>query len=257
LKIGIIGRESSHAKAFSDICKQNGIEPVVDDHLEVSGDLNGVMIVTRNGNTHKDIALPFIDAGIPVWIDKPFAVRMEDAQAMIDLARRKNCPVTGGSTCKFAPDVIRMGKEIREGAYGGIRSGMINYPIMLDSPYNGIHFYAHHLVEMVLSVFGYDIRWVRASQKNGGLITIAGYDDYDVVMNFQPDIWDSYVTILGTEKQVVRQVNLSNIYEDGVAAFLQMITTGIMPVDYSRLVLPTVVVNGIERSYRESVEIYF
>ena len=255
MKIGIIGNESSHANAFADILRKMDIEPIIDDDLKISADLDGVMITTRDGNTHKSLALPFIKAGIPIWIDKPFTTDFAEAKEIIAAVKSGGTLITGGSTCKFAPDILGLANDVKNGEFGEIRSAMLNFPVMLDSPHNGIHFYAHHLVEMTLAVFGYDLRAVWAFEKNGGIACLARYDRFDAIMNFQPDVWDGYVTILGTKVQIVRKLELSSIYKDGVRAFVKMLETRSEPVSRDNLIFPVKVVNAIEKSYMESIEV--
>lgn len=255
MKIGIIGTESTHARAFAEICEGYHIETVTDNFLKAEGDLDGVMIVTRDGNTHKNLAMPFVEAGIPLWIDKPIAVRADEAEELLSVARTKGCLVTGGSTCKFAPDILSLAEKVQSGAFGEIRSAMLNFPIMLDSPYNGIHFYGHHLAEMMLTVFGYTMRKVMAFEKNGGIVCIARYDRFDAVMNFQPGVMGYYATVLGTKAQIARPLDLSAIYQNGVDAYLQMLKTKKEPVSHQNLIFPVKLVGAIEKSYMENREI--
>lgn len=255
MKIGIIGTESSHAKAFAEILQKLKVEALVDDGLKVSADVDGVMIVTRDGNTHKSLAMPFIDAGLPVWIDKPLTVRCNEARELLDAAKTKGALVTGGSTCKFSPELHSLSKSIHNGEFGQIRSAMLSFPIILDSPYNGFHFYAHHLVERTLTLFGYEMRAVRAFEKNGGIVCLAKYDDFDVIMNFQPDVWDGYITILGTKAQMSGKLILPNNYEHGVRAFIKMAETKIEPIPHHNLIFSVAVVNAIQKSYEENIEV--
>jgi predicted dehydrogenase len=254
MKIGIVGSESAHAKAFANTLRQMGIEAVISDTLQASSAFDGVMVTARDGRMHKELALPWIARGVPLWIDKPFAVDSAQAEDIINAATARKSFVTGGSTCKFAPDVLSLSEQIRNGGLGEIRSAMLNFPAALDSPYNGLHFYASHLVEMALTLFGYDMREIAAFEKNGGVVCLARYNKYDIVMNFQDGVWDSYATVLGTEKQTARKLDLSNVYSDGVCAFIKMIKTGIAPVSYDKLLMPVKIVNAIERSINVSVK---
>ena len=195
--------------------------------------------------------MPFIRAEIPLWIDKPFTIDVAEAEEIVAAAKATGTPVTGGSTCKFAPDILSLTEQVKSGAFGEIRSAMLNFPVMLDSPYDGIHFYAHHLVEMTLTVFGYDMQSVRAFEKNGGIVCLARYDKFDAVMNFQPGVWDGYITVLGVAAQTAKKLDLSTIYTDGVNAFLRMIKTHTLPIDYDTLIASVKVVNAIHKSCRD------
>ena len=71
---------------------------------------------------------------------------------------------------------------------------------------------------------------------------MARYDKLDVVMNFQPDIWDGYITILGTKAQTARKLELSAIYREGVCAFVDMLQNKAEPVSHDKLIFPVAVV---------------
>ncbi|MDR0405565.1 MAG: hypothetical protein LBH54_02090 [Clostridiales bacterium] len=257
MKIGIIGSESSHAEAFGGILRGMGHDAVIDDSLTPTSlaAFDGVMLTARRGNLRERQAVPWIEAGVPLWIDKPFARDVAQAEAILRAAKTRGVCVTGGSACKFAPGVLSCADRVKNGAFGNVRSAMLNFPIALDSPYDGIHFYAHHLAELTLTALGYEMRAVRAFEKNGGLVCLARYDHFDAVMNFQPDARDSYITVLGTRAQTAEKLDLSSIYADGVRAFTDMIENAEEPIPHHQLMFPVTVVNAIARSYQQNIEV--
>jgi len=256
MKIGIIGSESTHANAFAEILRKMNIETVIDDNLSASFDLDGVMIVSRDGNAHKTQALPFIEAKIPVWIDKPLAVDYKDAEEIINAAKLHNTLITGGSMVKFSSELITLEKRIKIGGFGEITATNLGFPIILDSPYNGFHFYGHHLIELMLMLFGHDIKSVRAFEKNGGVVCMARYNNIDVVLNFFRLVtWDGYGVIWGSEACELQKFDLSNAYEDGVRVFVNMIETREEPMPHDRLMFPIKIAHAIEKSYIEDKEV--
>lgn len=255
MKIGIIGSENSHATAFSEILAGMGIETVVDDNLSPSADLDGLMVVARDGKFHKEIALPFIEAGIPTWIDKPITVDPSQAEELLSVAKRLNVPVTGGSTCKFAPFFIALRDKITDDSLGEVRSAMMNLPASPQSEYSGIHFYAHHLCELMLLIFGYEVRSLRAIRHNDNILCHVYYDTVDVVLNFQEDVQTCCISLLGTKDCFVTASGLGDGYQPGVEAFVEMIRTGKPPIEYDKLIYPIHLVHAIEQSYLTDKEI--
>ena len=256
MKIGIIGSESNHALDFSKICGKFDVESVIDDCLKVSSDLDGVMIVSRDGNVHKNLALPFIDAGIPVFVDKPLTIKPEDAKEITELAKFRKTPLTGGSTCKFSPELITLRERVKSGKFGKISSISLGFPVLLDSPYNGFHFYSHHLIEMMLTIFGFEVRSVKAFEKNGNVICVAVYEGLEVVLNFfKPGIWDGYVVIFGTDAREMLKYDLPASYEAGVCAFLDMIMTRRESISHDKLIFPVQLSAAIEKSFEENIEV--
>ena len=95
-KIAILGCENSHANAFltfikekeefADICvvgvysdQREAAEklnakfgvPVMDGYADAVGKIDGLIITARHGDNHYKYAKPYIDSGIPMFIDKP------------------------------------------------------------------------------------------------------------------------------------------------------------------------------------------
>ena len=119
-RVGILGTENSHAMAFAKILNGldeqfagqfddfrvvavGGIDPeaskkvadtcgidlIVDKPEEMLGLVDAVMITCRDGKYHAPYARPFIEAGIPAFIDKPFTSNPAEAVALVKLAKEK------------------------------------------------------------------------------------------------------------------------------------------------------------------------
>lgn len=288
IKIGILGSDNSHALAFAKLCnlpnqitgeyeysdirvthiyghndletqkvvKEGKVENVVKDPQEMLGKVDAVMVVFRHGDLHAKYALPFIQAGIPTWIDKPFTISIDDTKKLIEEADKKGSLVTGGSTCKYAYDILMLKNAVEnKKQLGNIISGVLNFPIQLNSEYGGFHFYGPHLVEMAQQVFGYDIESVKATRKEDSLIAIVRYDSYDVVLNFSAGASQYHGIVIGEKKNIVREIDISIIYKLGFEKFVEMMKTGERPLELEKLLLTTATVNAIEKSMNTGEEV--
>ncbi len=65
-------------------------------------DIDGIIIATPP-STHTEIALAFIEHGIPVYIEKPLAVSAVDAQKILDAAQASGAPVFVGHIHLYNP----------------------------------------------------------------------------------------------------------------------------------------------------------
>ncbi len=282
-RVGLLGTENSHAMAFAKtmnlpdektgerlypdfkvvacyalekepsqkIVEACGDDIVIMESPEEMVDLvDCAMITSRHGKYHKDFAMPFLKAGKPCFIDKPFTVSVEDAKELVELIEKNNLLVTGGSGCKFVPQLDDFIREMQRGDIGDVVSAVINFPGDRASEYAGIFFYGQHLIEMVIHAFGEEIRSVACFEKAGHLTAIARYDAIDVVMNFTPA--NRYLAVAyGKKGNIVRELDISGIYPAEVANFVKMIRTQSLPVPLNRIVLPVYVLNAMEKSLSE------
>lgn len=179
IKIGIIGCENSHADGFAKIFneekayegfevtavsghykeanealqKKYAIAELYEDYRDMRGKVDAVIVTARDGKYHAEFAKPFVEDGLPVFVDKPVTVDYAEAVELIELAKKSGSLLCGGSSLKYVPDVQYL-KEIV--AQGNVRGGMVAAPVHFDSEYSGFYFYAAHLAEMSLEIFGMD-----------------------------------------------------------------------------------------------------
>ena len=282
-RVGLLGTENSHAMAFAKtlnlpdpvtgerlypdfkvvacfahekapseaIVKECGEDFVIVESPEEMVDLvDCAMITSRHGKYHKEFAMPFLKAGKPCFIDKPFTVSIEDAKELVDLIEKENLLVTGGSGCKFVPQIEDLIREIERGDIGELASCVFSFPGDRSSEYAGIFFYGQHLIEMVIKTFGDQMRSVACFEKKDHLTAIARYDDIDVVMNFTPA--NRYLAVAyGKKGNIVKELDISGIYPAEVENFVKMIRTQSMPVPLNDIVLPVYVLNAMEKSLAE------
>ena len=64
------------------------IEQVVDEPGAMLGQVDGVLLARDDAESHSHFAGPFLEAGLPVYIDKPLATSVAAAEALLALARR-------------------------------------------------------------------------------------------------------------------------------------------------------------------------
>src|SRR5687767_1448341 len=87
---------------------------LVDKPEDMIGKVDGIMIESVCGSVHLERARPFLEAGIPTWIDKPFANSTRDAEAILNLAAKKNVPVFSASSLRYTPEIVDVLKSREE-----------------------------------------------------------------------------------------------------------------------------------------------
>ncbi len=287
-RIGILGSDNTHADAFSktvnlpdektgqylfpdfkitcifgldktrteEVASKGKIECIVEKPEDMFGKVDAVMVVFRHGDLHLKYALPFVEAGIPTWIDKPFTIKTEDAKTLFDAARKYNTLITGGSSLKYVYDVLMVKSAVENGnRIGQLKTAAVNFPASLDSEYGGIHFYGPHLAEMTLKAFGYDAKSVLASENNGCVTAILKYDRYQITMNFIPYSKEYFAILYGDKGTMVREIDITGCYILEFEEFARMMRTKEPVEKFEHLYAPVELLNCVMESVRQKTEI--
>lgn len=134
---------------FTDEIKESGVT-IVDDPAAMIGQIDAVLIESISGEAHLDRLKMFATAGIPVFIDKPFASHAADAQALVDLAKANNIPLMSTSALRYSDDLI----QFQQRDYGTIY-GVVSYgPAHRAEGNPGLLHYGIHAVEAMYAVMG-------------------------------------------------------------------------------------------------------
>lgn len=188
ITIGIIGAENSHTIGFGKMfnirkefpgvelkyvwgeteefaknaMEQGQIPFQVKDPMEMLGKIDALIVDHRHPKYHLEAAIPFIKAGIPTFIDKPFCYRLEEGKKFIELARKYGTPVTSYSSIAHSYGTDDMKKQVEE---IGEMNNVVRYgPCELDSEYGNIFFYGVHIVQPLMYIFGDDIEKVKVTK---------------------------------------------------------------------------------------------
>jgi predicted dehydrogenase len=74
------------------------------DARELVGQVDAVTVAVPT-TTHRDVALPFLEAGVPALVEKPIARSVAEADALIAAAARRGVPLAVGQTERFNPAI--------------------------------------------------------------------------------------------------------------------------------------------------------
>ena len=94
--------DTNRARA-EEIAVANNTRAMFEAH-ELAGRVDAVTIAVPT-ELHRDIAMPFLLAGIPVLVEKPMARSLDEADELIAAAARANVPLAVGQTERFNPAV--------------------------------------------------------------------------------------------------------------------------------------------------------
>lgn len=106
--------------------------------------------ITTPPRSHFSLGELCLKAGCHVYVEKPFTVNTEEAEKLIDLAKKKNLKITAGHNWQFTHAATRMRELIRQGFLGGA-------PVHMES------YYCYNLADPAYAkaVLGDKNHWVR------------------------------------------------------------------------------------------------
>lgn len=178
-EIEVIGIYSNEPEAVQKLHDQFGT-PILNDFADAVGQVDGVMITARHGDNHYKYAKPYMDAGIPMFIDKPITCTEEEAVTFMREAKARGIRLCGGSTCAALAETLALAEDVRTEALGVVRGGAVVSPYQPNSPYGGFTFYAQHLIEIMTTIFGEGIERVLVDAREDAMTFTARYADYSV-----------------------------------------------------------------------------
>lgn len=275
--IGIIGAENSHTaaiaktinvdkkvKGFSvdyvwgeteefakDAAKKGNIPNIVTSPREMLGKIDAVIVDHRHPKYHLPAVKPFVEAGVPAFVDKPFCYRTAEGKAFLAMAKKKGTPVTSFSVLThqkafdtFKQKLAGVGEVVAAGTYG---------PCDLKSQWGGVFFYGIHQVDLVLHAFGYDVKAVLVTRNGqnatGQVIYPSGLI---VTMDFIKEGAPGFgMRVVGRDGVVAMPIKSdANPYLRGVQTFTGMFKTGKEPLSYEQILKPVQVLEALEKSVK-------
>ncbi len=256
LDMEVIGVYSDDKSAAECLKEKYGV-PVMESFDEAVGKVDGVIVTARHGDNHYKFAKPYIESGVPMFIDKPITIKEEDAIEFMRKCKEHNIAICGGSACKHADFVKELKRDAENGFDGKTLGGYLRFPILRNNPNGGFFFYAQHLVEVTGEIFGKYPRSVKAYEKGGLVTVIFRYDDYDVEGLYVEANHTCYYAARVSETQV-KGAAFDMFADDPYICELEefhSLLYGGKGADYTDFMAPVYLMNAIKYSLDSSREV--
>lgn len=281
MNIGIIGSDNSHAIAYSTIAnieKRMGdhrvtmisgddpvrtqevastgqIPEIVSGAEDMVGKIDAAIVVNRHGGLHRNNAIPLLVAGIPVYVDKPFAIETNDCDAMVQAAKSGGTFVTSYSSLRWADQTEEL--VALQDDLGEIRAAQFAGPCDFSSEYAGPFFYATHVADIMLRFLEDDIETVRAS-RSGETVAVNVSFAHGVAANILYTNDAAYhftATLFGTKTYAHREIIAGqDSYAAAMSTFIEAVETGEPPLEEHRLSVPIRFVHALNASLERNGE---
>ena len=148
----VADRDAENAAAFADEFggKADSIDAVLEQH-----DLDGIIIATP-AFTHADLACRALAAGRHVYVEKPLAMSLDEANRIAAAARDTRRVVMVGHLIRYHQAFITLQQEIASGRIGKVQHVMANRLAMgrIRSNESVIHDLCPHDTSLLLALMG-------------------------------------------------------------------------------------------------------
>lgn len=247
-EIEVIGIYSNEPEAVQKLHDQFGT-PILNDYADAVGQVDGVMITARHGDNHYKYAKPYMDAGIPMFIDKPITCTEEEAVTFMREAKARGIRLCGGSTCAALAETIALAEDVRTEALGVVRGGAVVSPYQPNSPYGGFTFYAQHLIEIMTTIFGEGVERVLVDRRKDAMTFTARYTDFSVQATYLEKIGYYSASVYGgkaVRNEILRFTPDSFRHE--MNDMLSLLRGEPMKKSYESFIYPVFIMNALMRA---------
>ncbi len=274
IRIGIIGAENSHTVGFGKMFnidkKFPGVEithlwgetdefarkaaeagkipTIVKDPKEMLGKIDALIVDHRHAKYHLEAATPFVKAGIPTFIDKPFCYRVEEGKKFLAMARKFGTPITSFSSIAQSDATYDIKEQI---ASLGEINHVIRYgPLDMDSEYGGVFFYGVHLLQPLMVMFGDDIQRVkitRSGKKGSASLVFKSGLFATLIFKNQSYGWETFIETkkgLAELKSRVPESEPGKMYVD----IVEMFRTRVEPRGHQSILNEIAILEALEKS---------
>lgn len=281
-RIAILGCENSHANAFitaiqsyeefadttvvgvysddrtaAETLNEKFGVPVMDNYADAVGKIDGLVITARHGDSHYKFAKPYIESGIPMFIDKPITISEDEAIAFMQVAKANGVKVSGGSSLKQDETICQLKNEVKEEVMGKTLGGFFRAPLSVDNPHGGFFFYSQHLVEMVCEVFGRYPLSVTAKRSGNQIHVLFHYAECDCVGLYNIGAGEYYACRMAEKGasggRIPNDISKEWYYKE-FKEFYDLLSDDAEGVNYADFIAPVFVLNAIDRSLKSGKE---
>lgn len=211
-RVGIIGLDTSHSIAFTKALNSHEPDPklknyrvtaaypygsstiessknripgyieevrglgvaIVDSIDELLEQVDVVLLETNDGTMHLQQALPVLQAGKRMFIDKPIAASLEATKSIFRASKELGVPTFSTSSLRYTENIA----DLRSGKLIGEITGVDSFsPAVLESSHPDLFWYGIHGIEILYSILGVGCEFVQR------IFT----DDTDVVVGVWSD----------------------------------------------------------------------
>jgi predicted dehydrogenase len=218
------------------------IKNIVDDPEQMIGRVDAVVLARDDGENHLKMAKPFIEASVPILIDKPLTDRDDDLRQFIKYYKQGKT-IMSCSSMRYSPSILNLKKRKD--------LGKILTANCICSKY--WRTYGIHLIEAVYTVMGGGIASVQnVGKKNEDIVHMLYRDGRHALLQTFAHVAAFNLSFYG-KKGCASPGDADSFlqFKEMLAHFIEYLRTGKPPFDWRETVETAKVVIAGEKSLKE------
>lgn len=215
------------------------IENIVTKPEDVIGHVDAAIISTDDGDDHIRRVRPFIEAGLPVFVDKPMATNVADLRQFVEW-HKAGATILSTSGMRYAPEMCLSDEQ---------RTQLGDLRWITSFTCKTWERYGIHALEAVEPLLGPGVLSVQAHSDAGvDVMQLTHRSGVRVTIGAIDDAYGSFgaVHLYGTKGQLpLRLTDTYNAFRSQLVAFIDMLKTGTRPLPFDETVeLMAVIIAG-------------
>jgi len=162
----------SRVPKYTEEVQKKGVE-IVDSIDALLQRVDVVFLETNDGRPHLEQVLPVLKANKPVFVDKPIAGSLVDAVAIFEAARKCGTPVFSSSSLRYTEGA----QAIRGGSIGDVLGCDAYSPSPMEPTHPDLYWYGIHGVETLFTVMGTGCETVVRVHSEGTDVVVGRWSD--------------------------------------------------------------------------------
>lgn len=213
------------------VARASRIETIVSDPMEVIGRVDAVILPTDKGEEHLERARPFVEAGLPVFIDKPLTINEEHLRQFVSW-QREGKPILSTSCMRYAREYADLRGRLE--SVGEPRLFTMTTPKSWER-------YGIHALEGVYPFLepGGFLDVVNSGTEESNIVHLRHHSGADTVIAAVSDLSGCFgcLGVYGTAgAAAARFEDAFHAFKSQLTAFVQFLKTGTLPFPFDETV---------------------
>ena len=232
------------------VAKASLIQNIVSKPEDVIGHVDAVVIATDDGNDHVPRARPFIEAGLPVFIDKPMATNVDDLRQFVQWQR--------AGKVLLSTSGMRYAREMQLSHDQKTHLGDLRW--ITSFTCKTWERYGIHALEAVYPLLGPGFVSAQSQHQPGSdLVQLRHESGAQVTLAAVHDAYGSFgaVHLYGTKGDLpLKLADTYSAFRSQLVAFIDMLRTGQPPFAFEQTIeLMAIIIAGIESRKRDGAAV--